>query len=328
MSSFPGDGILAGGRRVSRRAVLAAGMGLVATPPFAAAQIADAIPVAGEIDTLQAWLDAYGRPTAQVMLNGRGPFSFLVDTGSNTTVVASRVAVALGLAFTGRVNVNGTTGSAEFPVVTLDTLSAGIIAVDGLQAAVLENSAASDEDGILGGDVFAGRRLTFDISRGAVRVEPTQRTARSAPRRNMQVRRGLLAEIAGRVGNIQTRLLLDTGAEHCIANPALGSRIARSYPSHRTVENVQIRGVTGHALIGRLVDLPKIEFNEFEVTQVGAVVADAPIFRVWELEDQPAMIVGVNVMSRLASFTIDYGARRFDGVPMARLGPGPGVLRV
>ena len=39
-------------------------------------------PVAMDINaTLDAWVDAYGRPAARVMLNGKGPFSFMVDTG-------------------------------------------------------------------------------------------------------------------------------------------------------------------------------------------------------------------------------------------------------
>src|SRR6185436_10788202 len=41
---------------------------------------------------LDPWIDNYGRPTAKVMLNGKGPFRFLVDTGSTTTVIAKRLA--------------------------------------------------------------------------------------------------------------------------------------------------------------------------------------------------------------------------------------------
>ena len=43
------------------------------------------------IVTLQTWIDLYGRPTAEVKLNGQGPFKFVVDTGSNTSVLIPRV---------------------------------------------------------------------------------------------------------------------------------------------------------------------------------------------------------------------------------------------
>mgnify|MGYP006381497153 CR=1 FL=1 len=39
---------------------------------------------------LDSWVDAWGRPTAKVMINGRGPFNFMVDTGSTTSVIANR----------------------------------------------------------------------------------------------------------------------------------------------------------------------------------------------------------------------------------------------
>ena len=47
----------------------------------------DGDPSSYEEMPLDAWTDIYGRPTAKVKLNGIGPFRFLVDTGSTTTVL-------------------------------------------------------------------------------------------------------------------------------------------------------------------------------------------------------------------------------------------------
>jgi hypothetical protein len=60
-----------------------------------------------------------------------------------------------------------------------------------------------------------------------------------------------------------------------------------------------------------------VDLKKFAVVDAGAVAADAPIFRLWGLDKDPAMIVGVNLLSRLASFSIDYGARMFDAELMA-----------
>ena len=84
---------------------------LAAAPPGSDARLDPAID--GEIDYLpDAWVDIYGRPTARVMINGQGPFQFMVDTGSTTTVITNRLLERLGSVSTGVATVVGTTGSA------------------------------------------------------------------------------------------------------------------------------------------------------------------------------------------------------------------------
>ena len=131
------------------------------------------------------------------------------------------------------------------------------------------------------------------------------------------MRNGLLAEIDGFIGTARAKLMLDTGAEHCIANLPLQRALAKAHPRLLVHKSVRVVGVTGHVLVGDFIQLPRIDLREFSVKDAGAVAADAPIFDVWGLADEPAMIVGVNVLSRLAAFSIDYGAKVFDAELMA-----------
>jgi predicted aspartyl protease len=266
---------------------------------------------------LDSWTDTYGRPTAKVMLDGYGPFQFLVDTGSTTTVLAARHAERMKTAIIGMATVNGTTGTAEMPLARIGRLETGVVTRNDIRVAILSDKGLAREDGILGADVFAGRRLSFDIQAKSVRVEGSRRQARTAPVSNLRVRNGLLAEIDGRVGTIPVRLMLDTGAQHCIANLPLQRAIERVYPKQPRVDRIRVVGVTGHVIVGDFFQLPKVDFRKFEVKDAGAVAADAPIFKLWNLEKDPAMIVGVNLLSRLSSFSIDYGAKIFDAELMA-----------
>jgi predicted aspartyl protease len=308
----------------SRRALLAA------APAFALVGTASAQQTGTRIQTpeeseqefygdlpLDSWTDTFGRPTAKVTLDGQGPFQFLVDTGSTTTVVAARHAGRLKLPVVGVATVNGTTGAADMPLARVGRLETGVVMREDIRVAVLSDKGLAREDGILGADVFAGRRLSFDIQGKSVRVEGSRRQTRGAPASNLRVRNGLLAEIEGRIGTIPVRLMLDTGAQHCIANLALQRAIERTYPRQPRVDRIRVVGVTGHVIIGDYFQLPKVDFRKFEVKDAGAVAADAPIFKLWNLEKDPAMIVGVNLLSRLASFSIDYGARVFDAELMA-----------
>ncbi len=273
----------------------------------------------GEIDYLpDAWVDMYGRPTAKVMINGQGPFQFMVDTGSTTTVITNGLLERLGTTSTGIATVVGTTGSADMPVARLDLVDCGVVTKEKLRVAVFPESGLSSGDGILGADMFAGRRLMFNIRQKQVRVEPTRRSTRRAIG-NMRVRKGLLAEIDGRVGNVSARLMLDTGAQTCIANMALSDALRKHHPRLQRVDNVRVYGVTGHKVVGQFIAMPRVNLKAFHVDDAGCVAADASIFDVWDLNREPAMIVGVNLLSRLDSFSIDYGARSFEARLMSDL---------
>lgn len=289
------------------------------TPPASTAGPRLAAGSNGEIDYLpDSWVDIHGRPTARVTINGQGPFQFMVDTGSTTTVIANRLLDMLGTLPTGVATVAGTTGVAEMPIARLEHVTSGVVSKENLRVAVLPDGAMAQEDGILGADMFAGRRLVFNIRQKQVRVETSRRTARKSFG-NMRVRNGLLAEIDGKVGNVNAKLMLDTGAQNCIANMALSAALQKQHPRLQRVDNVRVYGVTGHKIVGQFIAMPRVNLKAFHVEDAGCVAADAPIFDLWGLTGEPAMIVGVNLLSRLDSFSIDYGARDFDATLMSDL---------
>ncbi len=318
------------GRPVARRLLLLAGLGAgldvaLGSPAFAQATgtRVGTNPEEEASRSLDAWVDAYGRPTAKVMLNGAGPFEFLVDTGANTTVITMRRALQIGAAMGGVATVNGTTGTAQMPIATIKHLETGAVDASDLRVAVIEDKALPRQDGILGADVFAGKRLAFDIQHRRVSVETSRRShifgAIHGMSSNMHVRNGRLAEIDGFIGRVRVRMMLDTGADNCIINPALDVALTKAFPRLKRVERATVVGVTGQVLIGQYISLPDIRFGNVTLRDAGGVVSDAPIFDLWDLKETPAMIVGVNVLSRLAGFSIDYGARMFEATPLALL---------
>ncbi len=269
--------------------------------------------------SLDTWLDLYGRPKAKVMLNGQGPFEFMVDTGSTVTVIAERHLATLRAPIVGRTAVAGTTGMADTPVAQIDIIEAGAIRKESMRVAVLPDNGVASMDGILGADTFVGKRLVFNIPGKTVKVEDSLHPIRVAPQSNMRIRNGLLAEVDGRIGNVSAKFMLDTGAQNCIANLPLSRALLKSNPRLMRLDNVSVYGVTGHVLVGQYILLPKVDLRAFSVTDAGAVALDAPSFDFWGLRDEPAMIVGMNMLSRLRSFTLDYGAKAFDAQLLADL---------
>lgn len=144
---------------------------------------------------LDAWGDGCGQPTAKVMLNGVGPFRFMVDTGSATTVIAERHLTTLGASRLGDVTVIGTGRAAGMPRVRIGALQTGAVTRLALDIAVLPDAEVGGGDGILGADVFAGRQMVFDRRRNVVRIEPMRRKGRPTAEGNLRMRNGLLVSI-------------------------------------------------------------------------------------------------------------------------------------
>ena len=124
------------------------------------------------IVTLQTWIDLYGRPTAEVKLNGQGPFKFVVDTGSNTSVLSPRVAKTLELPELPMRTVHGVTGTSEARFARVHQIETGRSVSNNLSVAIIDAPALDKLDGILGMDMFANRRVRFNFSRKTVDLEP------------------------------------------------------------------------------------------------------------------------------------------------------------
>src|SRR5271155_4146276 len=75
--------------------------------------------------------DQIGRIWAPVLINGRGPFRLVLDTGASSSGVTAMVAMALGIRTdeSPHVMLRGVTGSATVPTLRVDTLSVGDLSV-------------------------------------------------------------------------------------------------------------------------------------------------------------------------------------------------------
>ena len=104
------------------------------------------------------WFGHYRSPYVQVFVNGRGPFTFLVDTGSNVTTLSTKVAMAASVAV-----INHVTG--HHAIARATEIRVGSITMLGYYAVIADGD---DVDGILGFNSFGRYYLTFDAARRAL----------------------------------------------------------------------------------------------------------------------------------------------------------------
>ncbi len=115
-------------------------------------------------------------PVIGVLVNGRGPFDFIVDTGASHLVIGQDLAAELDLpAGDGHLPGMGAGGAITPARTTLRELRVGSIALHDAQAGVMDLASVSHTaetriSGILGYPFFAGRVITIDYPAGEFRL--------------------------------------------------------------------------------------------------------------------------------------------------------------
>src|SRR5688572_6969730 len=108
---------------------------------------------------------------AQVRIDGKGPFRFLLDTGTSITVISPELAARVRTTAGRRIEAISTTGAVSVTETTLRELRAGEITVHDLPALiapVAQWAAYGRIDGILGMNFLAGRSYLIDLRRNCL----------------------------------------------------------------------------------------------------------------------------------------------------------------
>ena len=237
-------------------------------------------------------------------IGGHGPYRFVVDTGANAFVIDPRVAEELGIdvAALPRKKVHVADGDAlAIPVVVLRDVRLGArvlrrasSVVSEVQSLVAESSAV----GILGQDMFTGDRLEVDFPRRELRVLDSSNDARALPLVRL---RGGLSGV--RLPNGLT-VILDLGAGISVLNSA-GAALLGVVAAEPIAGAAS--GLTGEIETRSWVQLPPLDLGD--PTPGGSVpVVDLGLFEVLQLNDEPALLLGVDQMQGRV-LAIDYGAK-------------------
>jgi len=279
------------------------------------AQLATQVPVASVEDLRPLYaertrLDRAGRILARVEINGRGPYRFIIDTGANRSAVAPHVIHGLGLqshAGDGR-PLHGVTGSAVLPWVDVDSLRAGGILLEPRPMPVLDGAVFADADGILGIEGFQNARIAVDFVRDRVEISESakQRAPQGALRVRIRLKYGGLLVADGKVAGIPVHVIIDTGAEHSLGNAALHAALVQKALRHGAGSQRTIIGATAETTSGLAVTVPSVKIGEANLHNLSVTFGDLHVFRIWGLEDEPAILVGMDLIGTLQRFVIDY----------------------
>jgi predicted aspartyl protease len=258
--------------------------------------------------------DRAGRILAPVEINGRGPFRFILDTGANSSALAPDVAKRLALPATEAsvLGVHGVTGVANLPAVWVEKIRAGEIEFEQLAVPVLGSAVFAEADGILGVDGLQHARIEVDFVRDRVSI------SRSTGRRDRdgallvraELRHGGLLLVDGKVGRIPVKALIDTGAERSLGNMALFDALASSRRPSEVVSTT-VAGATPGLVTGTSLRTPTVRIGEARLRNMVVTFGDLHVFKVWGLTEEPALLIGMDLLGTLQRFVVDYPRREF-----------------
>ena len=280
-----------------------------AAPPVTAAPIA-AGREGASLFASPTTRDHVGRVLVPVTINGKGPFRFIVDTGASHSTITPGLVQTLGLQTSEAATVvlDGITGSAQVAFVNIDRLQAGEMIIEATALPVVSADIMGGADGILGAAGFTTKSLMVDFQHNRVAIS---RSVAAAVRTESQKVHALrlahgLITLETRVGGVPVQAVIDTGSERTLGNLALRDALRMPGRAAAVAQVTSVYGATEKIEAGEIRIAPTIVIQSLRIIDVAIVYGDFHIFKVWEMTDKPAMIIGMDVLGTVPALGIDF----------------------
>lgn len=285
---------------------------LLAAAPATAQEVPDGEPQIEIVEQIDLGQDRTERMTVPVRIEGRGPYSFIVDTGSERTVISRELAQQLGLDPGRTATVHSMTEVSRVGTVVIPELEVGRRTVSDIHAPALERRHLGAE-GLLGIDSLQSQRVMFDFVRGEMTVTPSRRAEERWPEDtivvNARSRYGHLMLVDASFDGERVYVIVDTGAQITVGNEALRRRLERR-GRLGPLRPVQIMSVTGGTIEAEYGIARRITIGGAGIRNLPVAFADVNPFRQLDLTDRPAILLGMDALQLFERVSFDFANRR------------------
>ncbi len=246
--------------------------------------------------------DGTGRFQTKVMLNGKGPYAFLIDTGATASVLSPAVAVQLQLSPGGSTRVTGGIGNASRMSVSISDYRSGLFDRHNETMTLLSGLSA---DGIIGMNAFVSQRIEFDLADSEVKAGASGQTPAGFVAAPGILRHGIMI-VDVIIDGVPAKAVVDTGAPYSIGNPQLEAALGlkqgdtRVFAGETLVDSLAQEQPVSKAMVG------KMAIGKVVIAKPTMRFARMPVFRALGMDDGPALILGIDQLSHLDAIAIDY----------------------
>jgi len=270
------------------------------------------LPDQSAAETLDYGTDRHTRMTVPVNIAGHGPFNFVVDTGSERTVVSRELATSLALGPGTTATVHSMTEVSQIPTVVVQGLRVGQRTMEDIQAPALArvNLGAA---GMLGVDTLQQQRVIFDFQNRNMTIMPSRRADPRWPEGTIVVtarsRFGRLMLIDASIDRQRVWVIVDTGSEISVGNMALRNALARRHRLGPTAPITMV-SVTGGQITAEYSIARQMRIGDADINFMPIAFADVHPFRQLQLLDRPAILLGMDALRLFRRVSVDFANRR------------------
>lgn len=261
---------------------------IIAAAAVVASQPADAIR-----------LDQQGRPMIAVQIDDRGPFDLLVDTAAQTSVLTTSLVEMIGLnPLDKQMTVNGVAGRADaayYPITRMQTASFDLHDVAIL---ALPRIGITQARGIIGIDLFADRKLVFDLTNRQLRSTASGPAGSGTVAVKGTINAKGLLTVPITIDGVVVDALVDTGAEGSVANAAAMALLGWHDNDPRLRAYGTITGATRGGNVVRRGVVGKVTLGPVTFRNV-------PLVFTGQADQPPRIILGMDMLGLLSQFALD-----------------------
>jgi hypothetical protein len=250
------------------------------------------------------------RLSVEVQVNGRGPYKFIVDSGADTSAVGLKIARDLELPLGRPAVLDGMTSRDLVDRVKLESLTLGPTTIRNLEVPALRESDLGG-DGLLGIDALTQQRLMMDFEKKVITIEDWRKPVKVSPGDIVIIARrsrGQLILTEVRAERYPIEAVIDTGSEITIGNLALREKLLHRLGSRFTT--VPAVGVTGVTVQLEIAVVDRLELGPVTLTNVPIAFADVPPFKLFGMRDEPALLLGTDILENFRRVSLDFHARK------------------
>jgi predicted aspartyl protease len=261
-----------------------------------------------EAEVLALRKDPYARFTVPVRIDGEGPFRFMIDTGAQATVLSYELANLLALSDRGTAVLVGMASRRPIETVPVDGVELGSRFFNIARAPLVPRENIGAADGILGIDSLQDQRVLIDFRKNQIAVADAAELGGNAGYEIVVRARKELGQLIitqARIDGVRVAVLVDTGAQGSIGNFALLKKLRSR--EHSTTELTDINGVQ---LNGTIRITRELQIGRAQLNLLPVFFAESPTFRALGLDDQPALVLGMNELKLFNRVAIDFKTRR------------------
>jgi predicted aspartyl protease len=262
----------------------------------------------GDVEVVNGRADASDRMTVPVQIGSNGPYHFLLDTGSQKTVLSIDLATRLALAPIEKRRIVGIAGAEMADTAILDELGLGRRSFYGLTVLLFEGRHIG-ADGIVGTESLQDQRVLMDFAHNRMAVGDAKSLGGNAGYEIVVTARrksGQLIMTHADIDGVRTDVVIDTGSDTSIGNRAL----QRALGQRGNLGHAVLSSVTGQEAIADMGYARRLVVRDITIKNLVIAYTDGPAFLALDLDRRPALLLGMRELRLFKRVAIDFSTRK------------------